>query len=278
MSVFVERVLQASQASRSLVCVGLDPEPERLPLADVLDFNRSVIDATAGLVAAYKPNLAFYEALGIPGFKALEGTIAHIRSAAPHAVIIGDAKRGDIGPSAQAYAKAMFQVWRFDAITANAWGGKDSLGPLLGDESRGVFVWCRGSNPGSANFQDLQVADAGEARPLYLEVARSCREWNANGNIGLVAGATVPARIKDIRDICPGMPLLVPGVGAQGGDLEAAVRASVDSNGRLSLISSSRGIIYASPNDDFAHAARDAAARLRDAINAVLEQDGQGWS
>ena len=179
------------------------------------------------LACAYKPNLAFYEALGIDGLRALEGTIARIRDAAPDAVIIGDAKRGDIGPSARAYARAMFEVWGFDAVTVNPWGGSDSIEPFLEDEARGVFVWCRGSNPGSGDFQDLAMA--GEERtPLYQKVAQACSAWNAKGNVGLVAGATVPEQLAALRALCPDMPLLVPGVGAQGGDLEAAVRAGVD--------------------------------------------------
>ena len=167
MSGFTERLEQAATAAKSLVCIGLDPDPARMPISSVSEFNRAIVDTTAGLVCAYKPNLAFYEALGLPGLEDLHKTIAHIRDAAPGVIIIGDAKRGDIGPSAQAYAKAMFQVWGFDAITINAWGGKDTVTPFLEDESKGVFVWCRGSNPGSADFQDVQIAtNDGPLRPL----------------------------------------------------------------------------------------------------------------
>ncbi len=279
MSGFAQRLEKASMATKSLVCVGLDPDPARMPVPDVFEFNRAIVDATAALVCSYKPNLAFYEAMGIPGLEALQKTIAHIRSAAPTAIIIGDAKRGDIGPSAQAYAKAMFQVWGFDAITINAWGGQDTVTPFLEDESKGVFVWCRGSNPGSADFQDVQVGVEDESSvPLYRKMALDCQEWNTNGNLGLVVGATVPRQLQDVRATCPAMPFLIPGVGAQGGDLEAAVRQGADSRGRAALINSSRGVIYASTGADFAQAAAREADKLRSSINQVLEADGKGWS
>ena len=277
MSIFVERIRRACQGARSLVCVGLDPDPALMPVADVYEFNRAIVDATAGVACAYKPNLAFYEALGMEGLAVLDRTIFHIREVAGDALVIGDAKRGDIGPSARAYAKAMFEVWNFDAVTVNAWGGSDSVEPFLEDESRGVFIWCRGSNPGSADFQDLNSTGGRTLLPLYERMARACSDWNVRGNIGLVVGATVPEQLAAVRGLCPEMPLLVPGVGVQGGDLEAAVRAGVDSDGRLALINSSRGIIYASGGADFAAAAGEAARSLRDAINAVLEEDGQGW-
>lgn len=277
MSSFTDKILRASDATRSLVCVGLDPDPALMPVRDVFEFNRAIVDATAAAACAFKPNLAFYEALGPPGFDALERTIAHIRQVAGHAVIIGDAKRGDIGPSARAYAKAMFEVWGFDAVTINAWGGGDTVEPFLDDESRGVFVWCRGSNPGSADFQELKVAEDGKEMPLYLSVARACAEWNLKGNVGLVVGATVPEQLAAVRQSCPSMPILIPGVGAQGGELKAAVKAGADRSGRLALVNSSRGIIYASQGTDFADAARLAASTLRDSINAVLDEDGLGW-
>ena len=276
MSAFADRINRACESTRSLLCVGLDPDPSRMPVADVSEFNRAIVDATRSVACAYKPNLAFYEALGMPGLAALERTMAHIREVAPHAVIIGDAKRGDIGPSAEAYVKAMFEVWGFDAVTVNAWGGRDSVEPFFADEARGVFVWCRGSNPGSGDFQDLTI-EGDKSEPLYERMSRSCAEWNEQGNLGMVVGATVPAQLAKVRALCPGMPLLVPGIGAQGGELEAAVRAGVDSSGRLALINSSRGIIYSSAGADFAEAAASEARRLRDAINAVLDSDGFGW-
>ena len=277
MNSFTDKIRHASDATRSLVCVGLDPDPALMPVQDVFEFNRAIVDATAAVACAFKPNLAFYEAQGRSGFDALERTIAHIRRVAQHAVIIGDAKRGDIGPSGRAYARAMFEVWGFDAVTVNAWGGGDTVEPFLEYESRGVFVWCRGSNPGSADFQDLNVVGDGDEMPLYLSVAKSCAEWNAKGNVGLVVGATVLEQLATVRRLCPSMPLLIPGVGAQGGELEAAVKAGVDRFGRMALFNSSRGIIYASQGSDFPEAARQAASTLRDSINAVLDGDGLGW-
>jgi orotidine-5'-phosphate decarboxylase len=257
--------------------VGLDVDPDRMPVPDVGDFNRAIVDATADLVCCYKPNLAFYEALGIPGLKALEGTVAHIRQVAPQAIIIGDAKRGDIGNSSTAYAKAMFQVWDFDAVTVNPWGGRDTIEPFLSQPDRGVFVWCRGSNPGSADLQDLSVSTQHGNIPQYQHLAREVKTWSAYRNLGLVLGATFPDQLKSVREICPGMPFLIPGVGVQGGDLEAAIQNGSAANGRGAIINSSRAIIYASQGPDFAQAARREAAKLRDAINAVLAAEGKGW-
>ncbi len=284
MSKFVDRLEKACAAARSLLCVGLDVDPARMPVPDVFQFNQAIVDATAGLACAYKPNLAFYEALGLPGLEALARTVEHIRRAAPHAVIIGDGKRGDIGPSGEAYAKAMFQVWGFDAATVNAWGGQDTVAPFLADPSRGAFIWCRGSNPGSADLQDLALAAPGpgghqqpQQVPLYRHLAQAAQGWDRHGNLGLVVGATAPQQLAEVRRLCPRMPLLIPGVGAQGGELEEAVRLGTDSRGRLGIINSSRGIIYASRGKDFPQAARREAARLRDAITGILEAQGKGW-
>ena len=277
MSGFTDSLDRASTATKSLVCVGLDPDLTRMPVPGVFEFNRDIVDATAGFVCAYKPNLAYYEAIGLAGLEDLHKTISHIRIAAPTAVIIGDAKRGDIGPSARAYAKALFEVWGFDAITINAWGGQDTVTPFIEDEAKGVFVWCRGSNPGSADFQDMQVARDGASLPLYQTMALACQKWDTNGNLGLVVGATVPEQLQEVRAPCPAMPFLIPGVGAQGGDLEAAVRQGADRHGRGALINSSRGIIYASSGADFAQAAAREADNLRNSINEVLEADGKGW-
>ena len=274
---FLSRLERACEANRSLLCVGLDVDPTRMPVGDVLEFNRAVIDATFDLVCAYKPNLAFYEALGLPGLKALEGTIDYIRRNAPQVIILGDAKRGDIDLSGQAYARAMFHVWGFDAVTVNAWGGHDTLSAFLDDPGHGVFIWCRGSNPGSGDLQDLTVHTEKGRVPLYQHLARVAAAWNAHGNVALVMGATYPEQLAEVRAICPDMPLLIPGVGTQGGDLESAVRLGTDGRGRLAIINSSRGIIYASDGPDFAQAARREAGRLRDAINQILESGGKGW-
>ena len=277
MSRFLTRVDEAFDANRSLLSVGLDIDPSKLPGVGVVEFNKAIVESTADLVCAYKPNMAFYEALGIPGLRALEQTIALIRQASPKALIIGDAKRGDIGPSGEAYARAMFQVWGFDAVTVNPWGGSDTVAPFLADESRGVFLWCRGSNPGSGDLQDLVVESGGMNVPLYQHLAAAALRWNEHLNLGLVVGATYPEQLEQVRRTCPDMPLLVPGVGAQGGELAAAVRGSVDARGRRAIVNSSRSIIYASDGRDFAGAARRAAARLRDGINGILEAEGVGW-
>ena len=277
MNNFRSRLENACSSARSLVCVGLDPDPARMPVGDAAAFNQAIVEATADAVCAYKPNLAFYEALGIPGLKALEQTVAAIRQSAPTALIIGDAKRGDIGPSAEAYAKAMFQVWDFDAVTVNAWGGRDTVEPFLTDAERGVFIWCRGSNPGSSDLQDLTTESPTGRVPLYQHLAQDSLNWNGKGNVGLVLGATYPEQLAQVRKICPDMPFLIPGVGAQGGDLESAIRQGTDSDGRRAIISSSRGIIYAASGPDFAQAARWEALKLRDVINQVLEAMGKGW-
>lgn len=260
-----------------MVCVGLDPDPSRMPVDDVFDFNRAIVNATRDLVCAYKPNAAFYEALGLPGMEAMARTVAYIHEVAPEAVVIGDVKRGDIGPSGQAYAKASFDVWGFDAVTVNAWGGLDSIAPFIENSDVGIFVWCRGSNPGSADLQDLIIDTSEGPLPVYQKLAESCKTWNKLGNVGLVVGATYPEQLEAVRRICPDMPILIPGVGAQGGDLETAVRLGSDHRGRLAVISSSRGIIYASSGADFAEKARLEADSLRQSINKILMDQGLGW-
>jgi len=215
--------------------------------------------------------------MGIDGLRLLEKTIDYIRTSSPTNIIIGDAKRGDIGPSGAAYAKAMFEVWNFDAVTINAWGGHDTVDPFISDEKRGAFIWCRGSNPGSGDLQDLQVESASGGNTIYEIMAQSAQMWNYNNNIGLVVGATVTDQLKSVRALCPKQPILIPGIGAQGGDLNASVLNGVDSRGRLALINSSRGIIYASQQRDFADAARQAAAEVNNNINSTLVDAGYGW-
>ena len=275
---FLEKLGGVCQTKRSLLCVGLDPDPSRMPVADVYDFNRSIVDATIDLACAYKPNLAFYEALGLDGLKALGRTLEHIRGIPGDVLVIGDGKRGDIGSSSTAYARALFEEWGFDAATVNAYGGRDSVDPFLAYGDRGVFIWCRSSNPGARDFQDLEVSEGLGSMPLYQRMARTYQEWNSRGNIGLVVGATYPQELKALRDLSPDMPLLVPGVGAQAGDLKAALMAGMDCNGRRAIINASRGVIYASEGPNFAQASREKARELRDAINGILEQEGVGWS
>ncbi len=279
MKTFLQKLLEACEASQSLVCVGLDPDPDRMPVSDVLAFNKAIIDATKDLVCAYKPNLAFYEALGRSGLDALEGTVAYVREQAPAVMVIGDAKRGDIASSNARYARAMFEVWGFDATTVNCYGGGESLEPFLQYKDRGVFVWCRSSNPGAREFQDLSLSSGGETEVLYQWVARRAAEWDIKtGNVGLVVGATYPEELKLIRSRWPEVPLLIPGVGKQGGDLSAAVKFGVNPRGRGALINSSSGVIYASEDPaDFAVAARGAAEDLRRRINRILSEEGRGW-
>ena len=273
MDSFCERLSRAVDANRSLLCVGLDPDPALLPTPDAAGFNRAIVDATKDLVCGYKPNLSFYEALGVDGLRALGETLDHIRKSAPAAVVIGDAKRGDIASSNAMYARSLFDVWGFDAATVNAYTGGESLAPFLEYGDRGVFVLCRSSNPGAGDLQDLQVAGG---RQVYEVVAERAAAWNGRGNVGLVVGATYPDQLSRVRTLCPGLPVLLPGVGAQRGELRAAVRAGVDPSGRGLIVSSSRGILYASAGRDFAAAARGAAERLRNEINDTLEQDGMG--
>ena len=279
MTNFTDRLRAASEATHSLLCVGLDPDPVRLPVPDAAEFNRTIVSATADLVCAYKPNLAFYEALGLTGFKALEETVQHIRDAAPHSVIIGDGKRGDIDSSAAAYATAMFDVWGFDCVTVNPWGGMDTVEPWLTNTEKGAFIWCRGSNRGASDIQDLAVSGVGNLKqPLYLRLAQWSQQRASLGNLGLVVGATAPQQLADVRGICPALPILIPGIGTQGGDLADSVRCGVDADGRLAVINASRSIIYASSGADYASAARRAASRLRDEIDSTLDEMGLGWS
>ena len=278
MSEFVRRLYSASRRSESLVCVGLDPDPGLMPVSDVYEFNKAIVDATRDVVCAYKPNFPFYEALGLPGLKALERTVEHIRKVAPDTLLIADCKRGDIGSTNKMYARALFDTWGFDAATVNAWGGSDSMEPYLEYQDRGVIVWCRSSNPGAAEFQDIPVAFDGGHIPLYEWMAVKAREWNEAGNVGLVAGATYPGELGKIRERCPGMPMLVPGIGAQGGDLKASIIHGLDADIPNLLISSSRGITYASPDPNtFTQAARQAALELRDSINDVLTRQCRTW-
>lgn len=263
---FLDKLLVTSRANSSLLCIGLDVVLESLPdglprtPAGVVQFNRAIVDATADLVCAYKPNLAFYEAMGPAGMEALAATREFIPSSIP---VIADAKRGDVGHTARAYARAIFDVYGFDAVTVNPYLGRDALDPFFDYADRGVFVLCRTSNPGARDLQDLSV----DGVPLYRLVAQLVRDWNRNENAGLVVGATFPREIAEVRAIAPGLPLLVPGVGAQAGDLSAAVRAGVDAQGELAIINSSRQVLYASAGRDFALAARRIAASLRDEIN-----------
>ena len=262
---FSDKLRRISETNRSLLCVGLDPDPRLMPIDDVFEFNRAIVDATRDMVCCYKPNLAFYEAFGPSGVEALRRTMEHIGGDVP---VIGDAKRGDIGNTARAYASALFDYYGFDAVTANPYMGGDTLAPFFDYADRGVFVVCRTSNPGSGDFQSLPVTRPdGEQWPLYMEVAARCSEWNTSGNVGLVVGATYPEELQQVRSQCPDLPILIPGIGAQGGDLRASVVNGLNARGSGILISASRQVLYASKGSDFAERARDAALDLRDRIN-----------
>lgn len=269
---YFDRLRAAATERNTLLCVGLDPEPDRLPAAlharDVVErivaFNRRIVDATADLVAAYKPNLAFYEALGPAGMEALLRTRENIP---PHVPVIGDAKRGDIDNTMRRYATALLDVYRFDCVTISPYLGRDAIEPFASRTDRGVYLLCRTSNPGSVEIADLEVRADGGTRPLYLAIAERVRSWNSSGNLGLVVGATYPNELARVREVAPDLPILLPGVGAQGGLLEESVTAGVDAQRAGLLVNASRQVLYASANDDFPAAARQAAQALRDRIN-----------
>ena len=268
MTGFIERLQQAWRQNDSLVCVGLDPEPERFPAqlagsaAPIFEFNRAIIDATADLVCAYKPQFAHYAAVGAED--QLARTIEYLKKNYPAVQVVLDVKRGDIGSTAERYATEAFVRYGADAATVNPYLGTDSLEPFLRYADRGVIILCRTSNPGGRELQELPSPDV----PLYQVVAKlAAQRWNTRGNCLLVVGATHPAELAAVRSLVGAMPLLVPGVGAQGGDVAQAVRNGQSAEGAGLLISSSRAILYASQGADFASAARTATATLREQIN-----------
>ncbi|MGC8519010.1 MAG: orotidine-5'-phosphate decarboxylase [Steroidobacteraceae bacterium] len=270
MSTFVSRLRDSWARNDSLVCVGLDPEIERFPehiaahASPIFQFNKAIIDATADLVCAYKPQFAHYAAYEAED--QLQRTIEYIHETHPDIPVILDSKRADVGNTAERYANEAFERYGADAVTVNPYLGGDSLEPFLKHADRGVIVLCRTSNPGARDLQDLTVDAAG--RRLYHVVADlAAQHWNTRGNCLLVVGATYPQELAEVRRIVGEMPLLVPGVGAQGGDVAAAVRSGQTAAGTGLLISSSRGILYASRGEDFAIAARMATERLRSQIN-----------
>jgi orotidine-5'-phosphate decarboxylase len=270
---FIEKLLNASRMNKSLLCVGLDTDPSLIPEnMGVFEFNREIIDATRDLVCAYKPNLGFYEAQGVEGLEALRRTVEYIPEDIP---VIADAKRGDIGNTAKGYAKAVFDILKFDAVTVSPYLGKDSLEPFTAYADKGVFILCRTSNPGAVDFQSLLCETATGKRPLYEIVAEKASELNTHGNVGLVVGATYPEELKIVRQLQPDMPFLIPGIGAQGGDIELTVRYGTDVNGEKAVINSSRQILYASRDEDFAEAARNAAIQTNGKINRYIRGTGQ---
>ena len=265
---FIDMLRAAWRQQNSLVCVGLDPDPRRFPSPfegrpdEIFAFNRAIIDVTRDLVCAYKPQLAHYAALGAED--ELLQTIRYIHETCPAIPVILDAKRGDIGSTAERYAIEAFDRFEADAVTINPYMGRDSAEPFLSRTEKGVIVLCRTSNAGAADFQDLDVG----GRPLFERVAEAVAStWNYSGNCLLVVGATWPEQLARVREIVGDMPLLVPGVGAQGGDAAAVVEHGATADGTGLLVNSSRGVIYAGSDDRFAEAAREAAMSLRDSLN-----------
>ena len=271
---FIEKLRTRWQQADSLLCVGLDPDPAKFPDAFVDDedalfsFCRDIVDATAEFACAFKPQIAYFAAHN-GGEAALQRLVAHINSAHPDVPVILDAKRGDIGSTAAQYAVEAFERYGADAVTLNPYMGRDSADPFLQYNDRGCVFLCHTSNPGARDFQELTVPDgSGGGEPLYQRIARTIAgAWNADGNCALVVGATFPEELKVIRGIVGDMPLLIPGIGAQGGDIEAVVRNGRTADGTGLVINSSRGILYASSGAGYAEAAADAARDLRDAIN-----------
>ena len=267
-------MLEKRWQDNTCVCVGLDPVYDRLPTTVRQDvspedaffaFNRAIIDATHDLVCAYKPNSAFYEAHADGGMRALMKTVTYIKQTYPHIPVILDAKRADIGNTNHGYVQAAFDTIGADAITVHPYLGKEALAPFLARKDKGILVLVKNSNPGSDEFQNLLVGQ----EPLYQVVARHVAEnWNTHGNCALVVGATYPSELKQVRAIVGDMPILIPGIGAQGGDIAATVVAGKDSRGQGMIINSARDILYASEGENFAQAAREATQNLRDTINS----------
>ena len=270
---FIDMLRQAERENGSMLCVGLDPEPGRFPAGlkgdanKIYDFCARIVDATADLAIAFKPQIAYFAAHRAEG--QLERLMEHMRRMAPHVPIILDAKRGDIGSTAEQYAKEAFERYGADAVTLSPFMGFDSIQPYLKYEGKGAFLLCRTSNPGGDDLQNQRLASV-EGQPLlYEHVARNAQgPWNLNGQLGLVVGATYPAEIDRVRRVAPTVPLLIPGVGAQGGDAEATVKAGWRPDAPI-VVSSSRAILYASSGEDYADAARREAIKTRDLLQAA---------
>ena len=270
---FIEMLLDAQSCNRSMLCVGLDPDPERFPASlrgdagKIYDFCARIVDATADLVIAFKPQIAYFSAHRAE--VQLEHLIDHMRRAAPHVPIILDAKRGDIGSTAEQYAKEAFERYGADAVTLSPFMGFDSAQPYLQRQGKGAFLLCRTSNPGGQDLQNQRLASV-KGRPLLYEHVAALAQgpWNVNGQLGLVVGATYPAEIERVRQLAPTVPLLIPGVGAQGGDAAATVKAGWRANAPI-VVNSSRAILYASGGEDYAEAARREAMRTRELLEAA---------
>lgn len=268
---FFEKLDSSVKSNNSLLCIGLDTDVHKIPQHlvnesedHIFEFNKAIIDATHDLVCAYKPNSAYYEADGIEGLASLEKTIEYINSTYPEVPVILDAKRADIGSTSEHYAMAGFDYFKADALTLHPYMGEDSLEFFLKRSDKGCIILCRTSNKGAADFQDLVV----DGKPLYLKVAEKITEWNKTyHNCLMVVGATWPEQMAQIRKIAPEMYFLVPGIGAQGGDLAGTLKAGLRKDKAGLIINAGRSIIYASSNDDFAEKARAEALRLQGEIN-----------
>lgn len=266
---FIEK-LKKKWDEGKFVCIGLDPVLDKLPVTtkgNFFNFNKAIIDETHDLVLCYKPNSAFYEAKGAEGIEELRQTCEYISQKYSDIPIILDAKRGDIGSTNEGYVKFVFDYLKADAVTLNPYLGKEALQPFLDKKEKGMIILCKTSNPGSYEFQDVET----NGMLFYQVVAQKViSEWNENGNICFVVGGTYPEEFKIVRKIVGDAPILIPGIGAQGGDLEKTVKNGKDSNNRGMIISSSRGIIFASGGDDFAAMARAETQKLSDAIKKYL--------
>lgn len=276
---FTDQLAQAQRLNDSLLCVGLDPEPSKFPGAwkgqpdRICDFCAAIVDATKDLVCAFKPQIAYFAAHRAED--QLERLMAHMRRVAPNVPVILDAKRGDIGSTADQYAHEAFTRYQADAVTLSPFMGFDTMEPFLKYPGKGVILLCRTSNPGGSDLQNLRLADIEGQPRVYEHIAKQAQgPWNTNGQMGLVVGATFPDEIARVRELAPTLPLLIPGVGAQGGDAAATVKAGLrtDASGVITgtiVVNSSRAVLYASNGDDFASAARRVAQQTRDSLNAA---------
>jgi orotidine-5'-phosphate decarboxylase len=267
---FISKLISVSRTNKSLLCIGLDTDYNKLPESiksvnnPVLEFNSRIINATKDLVCAYKINFAFYESLGTRGWEIIEKTLEMI----PKDVItIADAKRGDIGNTSSLYARAFFEYFNFDAVTVNPFLGHDSVQPFLEYKDKGIFILTLTSNPGSKDFQYLKINE----NPLYLIILEKILEWNNNNNCCLVVGATHPEELLSIRAKAPALPILIPGIGAQGGDLKSTIQAGCGSDNELILINLSRAVLYASKDSNFAEEAAKVASSYKDQIIQILK-------
>lgn len=264
---FFEKLERAQKEKNSLVCVGLDTDIEKIPkhllaVADpVFAFNKAIIDATKDFASTYKANIPFYAAQGNKGLDALKRTVEYLHSL--EIPVIVDAKRNDIGNTAELYAREIFGNFGFDAMTVNPYMGEDSVRPFLAHADKGIFVLTKTSNPGSKDFQDLLF----EGKPLYQHVVEKTLSWDDNKNAGFVVGATAPEQLMEVRKLAPKATFLIPGIGAQGGDIEATMKNGLREDSLGLIINSSRGIIYASSGEDFAEKAKEETMKLRDEIN-----------